>query len=106
MKTSLEIVFAYHEATKHRFEGYARGPGRMDWATQPDPFRRYEGAKLIQLERDIIPIQLLLNGRLVKTVGFGDWRDVGDPVKSAAVYNSQQADELVFLNIDRDRSSI
>lgn len=58
------------------------------------------------LKRRIIPIQLLLNDRLVKTVGFGDWRDVGDPVKSAAVYNSQQADELVFLNIDRDRSSI
>jgi cyclase len=43
---------------------------------------------------------------LVKTVGFGDWRDVGDPVKSSAVYNSQYADELIFLNIDRDRSSV
>jgi len=58
------------------------------------------------LKRRIIPVQLLLNGRLVKTVGFGDWRDVGDPVKSAAVYNSQLADELIFLNIDRDRSTI
>jgi len=48
--TRLETVLAYHEATKHRFEGYARGPGRMDWATQPDLFRRYEGAPLIQLE--------------------------------------------------------
>jgi SagB-type dehydrogenase family enzyme len=47
--TSLETVLAYHEATKHRFDGYARGPGRMDWATQPDPFRRYEGAPLISL---------------------------------------------------------
>lgn len=58
------------------------------------------------LKRRVIPVQLLLNGRLVKTVGFGEWRDVGDPVKSAAVYNSQLADELIFLNIDRDRSSI
>lgn len=58
------------------------------------------------LKRRIIPIQLLLNGRLVKTVGFDDWRDVGDPVKSSAVYNSQYADELIFLNIDRDRSSV
>jgi SagB-type dehydrogenase family enzyme len=47
--TRLETVLAYHEATKHRFDGYARGPGRMDWATQPDPFRRYEGAPLISL---------------------------------------------------------
>lgn len=58
------------------------------------------------LKRRVIPIQLLLNGRLVKTVGFGDWRDVGDPVKSSAVYNAQYADELIFLNIDRDRSSV
>ncbi len=58
------------------------------------------------LKRRIIPIQLLLKDRLVKTISFGDWRDVGDPAKSAAVYNSQQADELVFLNIDRSRPSI
>ena len=58
------------------------------------------------LKRRIIPVQLLLNGRLVKTVRFLDWRDVGDPVKSAAVYNSQYADELILLNIDRDHRSV
>lgn len=58
------------------------------------------------LKRRVIPIQLLLEGRLVKTVRFGEWRDVGDPVKSAAVYNSQYADELVFLNVDRSRRSV
>jgi len=29
---------------------YARSPGFMDWKTQPDPFRRYEGAPLLRLE--------------------------------------------------------
>jgi len=58
------------------------------------------------LKRRIIPIQLLLADRLVKTTCFGEWRDVGDPVKSSAVYNSQYADELILLNIDRDRASI
>lgn len=58
------------------------------------------------LKRRIIPIQLLMNGRLVKTRKFSDWRDVGDPVKSSAVYNSQYADELIFLNIARDRHSV
>ncbi len=58
------------------------------------------------LKRRIIPVQLLMNGRLVKTRCFGDWRDVGDPVKSSAVYNSQYADELIFLNIARDRASV
>jgi cyclase len=47
-----------------------------------------------------------MNGRLVKTQKFGGWRDVGDPVKSSAVYNSQYADELIFLNISRNNRSI
>jgi SagB-type dehydrogenase family enzyme len=36
----------YHEQTKHDFNRYARALGYMDWANQPDPFRRYEGAPL------------------------------------------------------------
>jgi SagB-type dehydrogenase family enzyme len=44
-------VEAYHRATKHHFERYARGPGYLDWAAQPDPFRRYVGAPLIPLEQ-------------------------------------------------------
>ena len=58
------------------------------------------------LKKRIIPVQLLLDGRLVKTVRFGEWRDVGDPVKSSAVYNSQYADELIFLNIAREQRTI
>lgn len=58
------------------------------------------------LKKRIIPIQLLRDGRLVKTVKFDRWRDVGDPVKSSAVYNSQYADELIFLNIARDDRSV
>ena len=46
----LQAVFAYHQATRHRFEAFAPGPGFLDWATQPDPFRRYAGARLIQLD--------------------------------------------------------
>lgn len=48
--TRLKPVYDYHEATKHRFEAFASGPGFLDWATQPDPFRRYAGARLIRLE--------------------------------------------------------
>lgn len=58
------------------------------------------------LKKRIIPVQLLLNGRLVKPVRFGKYRDVGDPVKSSVVYNSQYADELIFLNINRGERSI
>lgn len=45
----LETVKQYHEQTKHEFNKYARSLGYMDWANQPDPFRRYEGAPLIKL---------------------------------------------------------
>ena len=45
----LELVKHYHEQTKHDFNRYARALGYMDWANQPDPFRRYEGAPLYEL---------------------------------------------------------
>ena len=39
----------YHERTKHRFNRYADGPRQLDWANQPNPFRRFEGAPLVHL---------------------------------------------------------
>jgi SagB-type dehydrogenase family enzyme len=39
----------YHERTKHHFARFAPGPGRLDWANQPDPFRRFAGAPLTRL---------------------------------------------------------
>ena len=42
-------VRAYHQRTKHMPERYAPGPGHMDWANQPDPFRRFSGARMIEL---------------------------------------------------------
>ena len=46
-----EFVIAYHNETKHHFRGYARSPGYLDWATQPNPFRRFDGAPFISLPR-------------------------------------------------------
>ncbi len=45
----MDAVTRYHERSKHRLDRYAPGPGELDWATQPDPFRRYAGAPLIEL---------------------------------------------------------
>ena len=47
----LETVMRYHQETKHHFSRYARSLGYLDWANQPDPFRRYEGASLFALPR-------------------------------------------------------
>jgi len=49
-RTALETVLAYHERTKHHPHSYARSLGYLDWDTQPDPFRRYEGSELVLLD--------------------------------------------------------
>jgi cyclase len=51
------------------------------------------------LAKRIIPCLDVLNGRVVKGVNFIDLRDAGDPVEQAAFYDSEGADELVFLDI-------
>lgn len=45
----VDAVMRYHRETKHHFHRYARSLGYMDWANQPDPFRRYAGSPLIRL---------------------------------------------------------
>jgi SagB-type dehydrogenase family enzyme len=45
----VDRVIRYHLRTKHHFNRYARSLGFLDWANQPDPFRRYAGAQLIPL---------------------------------------------------------
>lgn len=58
------------------------------------------------LKKRIIPVELFDSGRLYKSRCFRDNRDVGDPIKSSKVYSDQDADELIFLNICRDRRNI
>lgn len=47
--TPPEQTVRYHQETKHQFMRYARSLGFLDWANQPDPFRRYAGAPLYSL---------------------------------------------------------
>ena len=44
-----DVVIAYHERTKHHLHRFAASLGYMDWASQPDPFRRYAGTDLVRL---------------------------------------------------------
>ena len=48
------IAVRYHDSTKHHFNRFARSLGYLDWATQPDPFRRYQGAPLHALSHDAL----------------------------------------------------
>jgi len=50
MSHALQEVLRYHARTKHNFHAYARGPGYLNWDTQPNPFRRYAGAPLLPLD--------------------------------------------------------
>ncbi len=51
------------------------------------------------LAKRIIPCLDVRDGRVVKGTRFVDIKDAGDPVERAAFYNSEGADELVFLDI-------
>ncbi len=61
------------------------------------------------LARRIIPCLDVNCGRVVKGVNFVDLRDAGDPIVLAGVYDAENADELVFLDITashEDRNTI
>lgn len=51
------------------------------------------------LAKRIIPCLDIKEGRVVKGVKFLGLKDAGDPVEVAKAYDSQYADELVFLDI-------
>jgi cyclase len=51
------------------------------------------------LAKRVVPCLDVKDGRVVKGVRFVDLRDAGDPVEVALAYDSQGADELVFLDI-------
>ena len=68
-KATADII-AYHERTKHHPGRYANGPHGLDWATQPNPFRRFTGAPLFRLplnDRDQTPSAAALFGAATVT---------------------------------------
>ena len=53
----------------------------------------------------IIPCLDVTDGRVVKCVNFLNPRDAGDPAETAAAYDREGADELVFLDINASADS-
>lgn len=47
----------------------------------------------------VIPVLLLRNGGLVKSVRFKDYKYVGDPINAVKIFNDKEVDELIFLDI-------
>jgi len=48
----------------------------------------------------IIPVLLLQNGGLVKTIKFKKPNYIGDPINAVKIFNEKEVDELVFLDIE------
>lgn len=46
---SVRRILSYHRRSKHHLHRYADGPGNLDWANQPDPFRTFMGAPSLDL---------------------------------------------------------
>ncbi len=47
----------------------------------------------------VIPVLLLQNRGLVKSVRFKDYRYIGDPINAVKIFNEKEVDELVILDI-------
>ncbi len=48
----------------------------------------------------IIPVLLIRNKGLVKTINFKNDKYVGDPINAVKIFNEKEADELMILDID------
>ena len=48
----------------------------------------------------VIPCLLVKNGGLVKTVGFGKPKYVGDPINAVRIFNEKAVDEIFVADID------
>ncbi|WP_413207152.1 SagB/ThcOx family dehydrogenase [Rhodospirillum sp. A1_3_36] len=82
--TAFSPARAYHEASKHRVEGYAPSPGFLDWDSQPSPFRRYRGAPVVALplittltEAPTRPTLAALGHMMELALGLTAWKSLG-----------------------------
>ncbi len=57
------------------------------------------------LRTRVIPVLLVRDGSLVKTVRFGRFTYVGDPCNTVRIFNELEVDELMVLDISPDRAA-
>ena len=51
------------------------------------------------LKHRLIPVLLIKNGRLVKSLRFKNCKYVGDPINAVRIFNEKEVDELIVLDI-------
>ncbi len=52
----------------------------------------------------MIPTLLISNGKLVKTINFGNKIYVGDPINAIKIFNDKEVDELILIDIDASKN--
>jgi cyclase len=52
----------------------------------------------------IIPVLLLKNNGLVKSIQFKNHKYIGDPINAVRIYNELEADEIIFLDIEATKN--
>jgi cyclase len=57
------------------------------------------------LRTRVIPVLLLRNKGLVKSVQFDKTKYIGDPINAVKLFNDKEVDELVFLDIDASKQN-
>src|SRR6056300_498096 len=57
------------------------------------------------LRKRIIPILLLDQKRLVKTIKFGKSKYIGDPLNAIKIFNEKFVDELIILDISQNKQN-
>ena len=58
------------------------------------------------VKKRIIPLLTVIDNFLVKSINFNKLINVGDPIKSAKIFNDSDADELIILNIQRENRNV
>jgi cyclase len=53
----------------------------------------------------VIPVLLLKDLALVKSIGFKNFKYIGDPINAVKIFNDLKADELVFLDITASKEN-
>jgi cyclase len=53
----------------------------------------------------IIPVLLLKNLALVKSIQFNDHRYIGDPINAVRIFNNLKVDELILLDIEASKNN-
>ena len=56
------------------------------------------------LKKRIIPVLLIENKNLVKTINFKNKKYVGDPLNAIKIFNEKFVDELIILDINQNKT--